>query len=161
MKSVADRLRAKIAVAPSGCWMWQGRKTSNGYGRITVDGKTRPAHRVAYELLRGPIPDWPDAHLDHLCRTPACVNPAHLEPVTAYENVIVRSRSPWAMKAKATHCIHGHPFDERNTRYRLNGTRQCRRCAADESRRRWWKNQGRPIPDAYLLPTAPNSAGDA
>jgi hypothetical protein len=42
------------------------------------------AHRLVYRALRGPIPDG--LTLDHLCRVPACVNPWHLEPVTAAEN---------------------------------------------------------------------------
>jgi hypothetical protein len=42
------------------------------------------AHRFAYELLVGPIPEG--LVIDHLCRNRRCVNPAHLEPVTAEEN---------------------------------------------------------------------------
>ena len=65
----------------SGCWLWTGADT-RGYGAL---GKNGLAHRVSFEMHVGPI--LPGLTLDHLCRTPACVNPAHLEPVTLAENV--------------------------------------------------------------------------
>lgn len=78
-----DGLRAMYVVdAQTGCWIWQ-RTLIHGYGQVRR-GKTHLAHRYIYEQLVGPIPDG--MHLDHLCRTPACVNPAHLEPVTPVEN---------------------------------------------------------------------------
>lgn len=67
------------------CWDWQGAVHYTGYGQ--VDSRTygtSMAHRFIYELHRGPIPEG--LTLDHLCRNTTCVNPAHLEPVTAAEN---------------------------------------------------------------------------
>lgn len=78
------RLLSRIAVHPNGCWLWTGCR-SNGYGQIGMDGRMMLAHRLAYELIIGPIPTG--LHIDHLCRTPLCVNPAHLEPVTPAENI--------------------------------------------------------------------------
>jgi len=67
------------------CWLWTGGNDRRGYGRFSdADQRQVLAHRFAYELLVGPIPEGLD--LDHLCRVPACVNPAHLEPVTNAEN---------------------------------------------------------------------------
>jgi hypothetical protein len=66
------------------CWIWSGAICMKGYGRIKIDGRRVGAHRVYYERLIGPVPKG--LHLDHLCRQPGCVNPAHLEPVTSREN---------------------------------------------------------------------------
>jgi hypothetical protein len=73
------------------CWEWHGERIRNGYGRLWISTTQRMlAHRFAYELLIGPIPEGLD--LDHLCRNRSCVNPAHLEPVTNRENVIRGNR---------------------------------------------------------------------
>jgi HNH endonuclease len=69
----------------TGCWLWQGALHSAGYGFLSVGGRNQLAHRVAYRLFVGPIPDG--LELDHLCRVKHCVNPAHLEPVTTAENL--------------------------------------------------------------------------
>lgn len=85
-KSIEDRLFEKVHFEPnSGCWLWVGADNGAGYGTMTSGHSTRAyAHRVSYELARGPIPDG--MHLDHLCRIRCCVNPDHLEPVTNAEN---------------------------------------------------------------------------
>jgi hypothetical protein len=69
-------------VNASGCWIWDGLLNTNGYGSFFAGTGRVPvlAHRHVYELYRGPIPEG--LILDHTCRTPACVNPDHLEPVT-------------------------------------------------------------------------------
>lgn len=68
------------------CWTWTGyTEAKSGYGRLSFGGARSYAHRVAYELAVGPIPEGLD--LDHLCRVRNCVNPTHLEPVTRGENV--------------------------------------------------------------------------
>ena len=114
------------------CWVWTAAKTW-GYGSFRIGGKgslMAKAHRVAYELLVGPVPDGLD--LDHLCRNRACVNPAHLEPVTRQTNLL-RGHGLTAAHASATHCPQGHPYDLMNV---IHGTqwggkgihRGCRAC---------------------------------
>ena len=86
--TLAERFWSKVDHPDANdCWPWLGAKNPKGYGRIKADGgrRTLQAHRVAYELLVGPIPDG--HHLDHLCRNRGCVNPSHAEPVTPKENI--------------------------------------------------------------------------
>jgi len=128
-----------------GCWLWTGCMTKpagkNGYGQIRLDGRMQVAHRIAYELLVGPIPDGLD--LDHLCRTRLCVNPAHLEPVTPYEN-LRRGESPAARHMRKTHCNRGHELAGDNLCI-VNGgkSRRCKRCKRDNERAR----RNRAVPD--------------
>lgn len=70
----------------TGCWLWQWSKSKKGYGRMRdANGRNRVAHRVYYEERFGPV----DAHcqIDHLCKNASCVNPDHMEAVSAAENV--------------------------------------------------------------------------
>ena len=83
--NIDKRLSARLHVDENGCWIWQGALDVDGYGKISVRGKQLYTHRVMYEIAFGPIPEG--LQLDHLCRTPACMRPAHLEAVTCAENV--------------------------------------------------------------------------
>lgn len=76
------------------CWLWRGTKNLDGYGRFSLDGAKVAAHRFAYELFVGPIPEG--ALIRHTCDDPACVNPAHHIPGTNAENMrdmVERKRS--------------------------------------------------------------------
>jgi hypothetical protein len=77
----------EYTVSPSGCWIWQHCQNSYGYG-IVIRKRRIMAHRAYYEHFVGPIPAG--LQIDHLCRVRACVNPAHLEPVTMRENIARR-----------------------------------------------------------------------
>jgi hypothetical protein len=102
-----------------GCWVWTGVRDEKGYGRHHVGRRLIKAHRYAYELLVGPIPDG--LVIDHLCRNPSCVNPEHLEPVTSAEN----TRRGNSVKAA---CPKGHPYTAENTLVTKWGYRACREC---------------------------------
>lgn len=115
--TLADRLRARIVYPFDGsedCWIWTGRLNDSGYGVIAaprangvhVGPRMAKAHRVSYELLRGPIPEG--LTLDHLCRNRWCQNPDHLEPVTRGENVR-RGAAPSAVAHREKLCLRGHP----------------------------------------------------
>lgn len=123
-------LRRLMFCAPeslaTGCIEFTGARTSLGYGCVIDDGHQVLAHRAAYELTRGPIPDGME--LDHLCQNPPCVNPGHLEPVTHAENM---------RRAMSTHCINGHEYTPENTGKGGTGgrNRRCLACAAVRYRR--------------------------
>jgi len=108
-------------ICENGCWEWIGARAPNGYGRF----RHTAAHRVTYEMHRGPIPEG--LTLDHLCRNKGCVNPDHLEAVVLREN-IVRGTSPAAARAKQTHCKHGHPLSGDNVQRQRKTGRRCGIC---------------------------------
>ena len=111
------------------CWLWPGADSGNGYGRISVDGKTRATHIVAYELFTGTrVPRG--MVLDHKCRNRACYNPKCLKPIPGVDNTLI-GEGPTAKNARKTHCHRGHEFTEENTIERIrNGrvNRECRIC---------------------------------
>ncbi len=127
MKSSLLRF-AKFVLVSNGCWLWTGAQQGGGYGAFwkPSDDEPRlvPAHRAAYQLMVGPIPEG--LTLDHLCRTRLCVRPSHLEPVSRGENVL-RGVGVSAQHARQTHCLRGHEFSEENT-YWWRGERHCRIC---------------------------------
>ena len=73
-------------VLDNGCWITSLKLNNKGYARTTFDGKLKYVHIYNYEQLHGSVPEG--CELDHKCRTPACVNPSHMEPVTHQENVL-------------------------------------------------------------------------
>lgn len=117
------------------CWVWVSILKPAGYGQFhegVSPNRALLAHRVAYELLVGPVPDG--LQIDHLCRVRRCVNPGHLEPVTPAENTRRGA-------AVITHCPAGHPYDEENTRVRPNGHRGCNTCNRASARRQWLRRK--------------------
>jgi hypothetical protein len=72
-----------VGKGPNGCWYWYGCKTKKSYGRFWYDGQTRWAHRIAYVIFVGDIPEL--MTVDHECHNPACCRPDHLRLVS-YEN---------------------------------------------------------------------------
>ena len=83
MESLLNRFLAKINIdSETGCWLWTAATLPGGYGSIGSEGgrkgKTLRAHRVAWELYRGPIPTGRHVLVLHKCDAPRCVNPDHL-----------------------------------------------------------------------------------
>lgn len=104
------------------CWVWLGPVNQSGYGHLRRFGYV---HRLAWEMLRGPIPAG--LTVDHLCRNRVCVRPDHLELVTRAENVRREN-------AARDRCPQGHEYDAANT-YLYRGKRGCRICRAVQRRR--------------------------
>lgn len=127
-----ERLHGRVEEHPCGCWLLQKAAAKDGYPQIvhytsTPTGGRRKvqenAHRYVYRHLVGEIPQG--YVVDHLCRVPRCVNPAHLEPVTCAEN---------ARRGKAgqrSTCVNGHSCAEHavtTTRKDGRPQRVCRAC---------------------------------
>lgn len=118
---LSDRFARKVVVIDSGCHLWLGTRNGVGYGLFKVGRKNIRAHRWIYEQTVGSIPTG--LELDHLCRTPQCVNPEHLEAVTHAENVR-RAR----LGVRQSHCRKGHQFAPENEYWLKNGSRTCLIC---------------------------------
>jgi hypothetical protein len=119
------------------CWVWTAALMHFGHGNFANNRGERAtvlAHKLAYEDQHGPVPAG--LQLDHLCRVPACVNPAHLEPVTSRENTL-RGVGPSAINATKERCPQGHEYDYRYP----DGRRACKTCAREASRRHLAQNR--------------------
>lgn len=127
---LGSRLFTRVSAAADGCWFVSARSAHDGHYRtVRVPLRWRDevpygylaSHRVIYAYMRGQIPAG--LTIDHLCKTPACLNPNHMEAVTHYVNVM-RSDNYFAVNARKTQCIRGHDLPP----YVKGGRRQCRPC---------------------------------
>lgn len=102
--NIRERLDRRSTPEPNtGCWLWLGAVTAEGYGKVglgSLNGAPKfvaYAHRVAFELENGPIPEG--LTIDHRCRMPGCINAAHMEAVTLQQNCARRPlASYWASR---------------------------------------------------------------
>jgi hypothetical protein len=121
-----------IRTNPNGCWTMPS-QDANGYSIFWYGkGLTQRAHRAAYLMFVGPIPDGLD--LDHLCRNRACCNPKHVEPVTRSDNLRrgLAGMNVAVRQWSKTHCPRGHVYDAENTMTTKKGHRLCRTCRRDQ-----------------------------
>lgn len=138
----------RYVVRQAGCWGWSG-LLHRGYARLNVRGgelgngppnkNVVPAHRVAWFLAHGPIPDG--LTVDHACHTAdpscaggegclhrRCTNPDHLALVTPVQNTSLAA-------GRKSHCVRGHEFTEENTYLTPGGSRHCRICGREAKAR--------------------------
>lgn len=126
MLRAIERFWQSFEVDASGCWNWTVTVNQKGYGRMWTGSRTMVAHRFAYELVNGPVPDGLDAA--HLCHNRRCVNPDHIKAMTRSENLLMR---PGVSDGRSRALTPA----ERSARYNAK-RRERRRLEAIESG--WW-----------------------
>ena len=142
-------VRSRCTVTESGCWVWPGSRSVNGYGQTHFEGRHWRLHRWMFSFAVRPIP--PGMNVLHKCDNRACCNPDHLWLGTQRENVqdcIDKNRHPQLVK---THCPRGHEYTPENTLHlagRMVGKRNCKACSRISSRLRagWTLEQAKSLP---------------
>jgi hypothetical protein len=126
---------------PDRCWEWRAGRDNHNYGNFSVHSVMHHAHRIAYELTYGPIPDG--CMVLHSCDNPPCCNPAHLRTGTHVDNMrdMRERRHKHATGPARQTCQHGHQMSPENTyiwlqhaRGRTYPTHRCRACARERQR---------------------------
>lgn len=115
------------------CWIWNAARDKDGYGRFTIKkGLMVMAHRFSFEIAYGPIDR--NLQIDHLCRVRECVNPWHMELVTASINTL-RGFNQASLNKQKTHCKWGHELTTENVYNppKYPSRRCCRKCIARNS----------------------------
>ena len=143
MDDLKERIESRVAVDEDGCWMWTGTVGTRNHGLLKYKGKYISAHKTAYRVFVGEIPEG--MNVSKVCKERLCVNPDHMRLVDMYESQM-EGESPSARNKRKTHCCLGHEFTEENTivRYSKKGRRgrSCRECRRSYKRR---KMQGDPM----------------
>lgn len=132
----------KINIDPiTSCWNWAGSLNWDGYAQDNIGSRTDNSRRTVrvsrflFEYFKYKIPN--ELELDHIiCNNRKCVNPDHVKPVTHLENTQRADYSNNGAHNKLkTHCPQGHEYNNKNTHYTSDGSRQCRICGRINQRK--------------------------
>lgn len=138
-----DTFVRKTRRMPNGCIEWLGYLDADGYGRYYANyPNTVYVHRIAFERTKGSIPEG--MQVDHICFNRKCLNPDHLQLLTASENarrISPEGRLAWRLaqerrRQDVTHCQRGHEFSADNTKVDRRGQRSCKTCARRAEQKR-------------------------
>lgn len=141
-----ERFWAHLPDRGDGCWEWTGGTlATGGYGKLSVNGAERRAHRFSYELLVGPIPDG--LCVLHRCDNRPCCNPSHLFLGTRRDNNydMATKKRGRSVHTDQTHCRRGHEFSAANTYVCPKGSRTCRICRDINDKRRRTKARAQKV----------------
>lgn len=125
VKKDTSVLYSSIKCDPSGCWLWTGSVSQEGYAKYSKVY----VHRIMYEEFKGTIPE--ELEIDHRCRVKHCVNPMHLEAVTTQENQLRGGKSYRITQE----CSNGHDLTVPRTLRWSGGRWYCHLCTRDRTRR--------------------------
>lgn len=143
-EDVITRFWQRIEQKPSGCWEWTGAR-DRGYGRLVIARKMHRAHRLAYELVHGPIPDG--LVVMHACDNPPCCNPNHLSVGTPLDNTRDMIAKQRGRRVSGDLCPSGlHPMTPDNLA--SGRARRCLPCKRDINRRSYWNTKNHKTSEA-------------
>lgn len=136
-EAIISRFWSKVDKT-SGCWVWTASRSGNGYGQFRLDGHNRPAHRLAWELTHGAIPEG--AFVLHECDNPPCVRPDHLFLGDQSLNMADMAGKGRHWRHEQDRCHLGHLLEQLRP-----GRRDCRQCRSLSSQRYYQRKKQRGV----------------
>lgn len=141
-----ERVMLRTTITEGGCWLWQGSKSTEGYGQTTYRSKAVQIHRRMYLISRN-VTLTSKQLVCHSCDVRLCHNPEHLWIGSKADNsldMVLKRRMP---EQSRTHCPKGHEYNAENTNYKKAKSgrlaRECRECQRAKAREYWRSGNGK------------------